>query len=146
MRKGSRSRERGTTLIESMAAMLVVIVGFLGVMAVNKIGVKMNGDARTVTRASAIANDLVEQLGLLSYADARLAPGTHGEADVTLGNTVHWGGIPTPVVQDGVPLPRSWTVTRVDDVDGNGIWDGARVAVTVGSVTLYTYKKNPAEK
>jgi Tfp pilus assembly protein PilV len=148
MRKGGRSGERGTTLIEAMLATMVILIGFLGIMAVNKIGVFMNGNARSVTRASAIATDLVEQIGLWSYDDARLSTGTHAEADLVLGGAT-WSGIPTAVVRDGVPFTRTWSVTRVDDVDGNGIWDGARIAIDVtggrSTVVLYTYKKNPAE-
>jgi hypothetical protein len=156
MRKDGRSGERGTTLLEAMLATVIILIGFLGVMSVNKIAVWMNGNARSATRATAIATDLVEQIGLWSYGDARLTLGAHGEADLVLGGAT-WSGIPAAVVQDGVPFVRSWTVTRVDDVDANGIWDGSRIAVTVSSsnggrnavaslVTLYTYKKNPAEK
>lgn len=149
MRKDDRRGERGTTLVEALVATVVILIGFLGVMAVNKMGVAMNGRARSVTRATAIATDLVEQIGLWPYGDARLATGPHGESDLTLGGAV-WSGIPTNVVGDGVPFTRTWTVTRVDDVDANGVVDGARIAVTVtsaqGTVSLYAYKKNPAEK
>jgi Tfp pilus assembly protein PilV len=149
-----RRSANGTTLLEAMIAMGVILIGFLGMMGTNNLGGKLNSSARTMTRATAIAQDLVEQIGLWSYNDPRLADGVHTEADLTLGNAT-WSGIPTAVVRDGVPFTRTWTVTRTDDVDGNGTPDNARVVINVtgtsgvsgtGSVTLYLVKKNPAER
>lgn len=156
MHQRGRNGEHGTTLLEAMIASVVVLIGFIGMLSVNKIGVWLNGSARSVTRATAIADDLAEQMALWGYDDARLANGTHVEADLTAGGAT-WSGIPKEVVNDGVPFTRTWTVQRVDDVDGNGVWDGARVAITVSSsnggrnavgsqVTVYHFKKNPAEK
>jgi Tfp pilus assembly protein PilV len=152
MRTHRRTGERGTTLIEAMIATVVILIGFLGVMAANNLGARLNSGARSMTRATAIAQDLAEQIGLWSYADARLTTGAHAEAELTPAN---YSGTPSLVVQDGVPFTRAWTVTRVDDVDGNGVSDAARVTITVtggngvagaGTVTLYLVKKNPAER
>src|SRR5512145_3289181 len=122
MRRDTRRGERGTTLLEAMLATVILLVGFMGVMATDKIGVWMNGNARSVTRATAIAQDLAEQINLWSYSDPRLSDGVHNtglptvETDLTNGGALPWNGIPTAVVRDGVPFTRSWTVRRVDDI------------------------------
>jgi prepilin-type N-terminal cleavage/methylation domain-containing protein len=68
----SRAR-RGSTLIEVMAAMTVMLVGAVGVAGLNSMGVRLDGDGRRMTRATAIAEDLAQQIALWPYTDARLA-------------------------------------------------------------------------
>jgi prepilin-type N-terminal cleavage/methylation domain-containing protein len=64
---------RGSTLIEVMAAMTVMLVGAVGVAGLNSMGVRLDGDGRRMTRATAIAEDLAQQIALWPYTDARLA-------------------------------------------------------------------------
>jgi Tfp pilus assembly protein PilV len=65
--------QRGTTLIEAMIAMVVLLVGAVGVMGAHRQGLRLASDARRITRASAIAQDLVDQISLWPYGDPRLA-------------------------------------------------------------------------
>lgn len=150
---------RGLTLIEAMAAMGVMLIGGLGMLALNAQGQKMNGDAVRMTRATAIAQDLLSQISLWDYGDARLAdadttndadvgdaafafeqpgapPADHGEADLILGGAA-WLGIPAADVQAG-GYERYWNVgfptaggALLDDSNGNGIPDAMRIAVVV---------------
>lgn len=169
-----RSRQRGLTLIEAMAALLVMMVGALGMLSLHAQGQKMAGDARRITRATAIAQDLVGQMAFWDYTDARLAVGArkgdaavgdptfeferaatpvfdHGEADLTLGGTA-WLGIPTADLA-AAGFERYWNVAYVDDGNGNGVADAVRIGVIVrfpsGSgwrrVALVAVKPNPAD-
>jgi prepilin-type N-terminal cleavage/methylation domain-containing protein len=165
---------RGFTLIEPMMAMLVLLVGAVGVLGLHRIGVTVNADARRMTRATAIAQDLLAQIETLPYDDLRLAnnssagndadigdtayafetattpPADHGEADLTA-NGALFNGIPTSGLAGG--YERYWNVAYLDDSNGNNISDGLRIAVIVrwpqGSgwrrVVLLGIKRNPAE-
>jgi Tfp pilus assembly protein PilV len=69
-RKPSR-RERGATLIETVIAMLVLMIGVLGVMGLLTIAVTQNwnqGDRST--RTTEYAQDKMEQLLSLSFSDS----------------------------------------------------------------------------
>jgi Tfp pilus assembly protein PilV len=162
--------QRGTTLIEVMAAVSILLVAGLGTLGIHTQQLKMNGDARRITEATALAQDMVENIALWSWGDARLANADttndadigdaafqfelanpvydHGEADLKLGGT-QWNGIAKP--KDG--FERYWNVAYVDDIDGNGTWDAVRIAVIVrwqGStgwrrIVLMTTKANPSE-
>ncbi len=149
---------RGVTLIEAMIAMVVLLVGAVGMMGLHSTGVRMESEAREITRATAIAQDLMNQIQGWEYADARLAnvnaandrdvsddafafaapgapPADHGEADLTLGGA-GWTGIPTSGLNPG-GFERYWNVSTVDrngnliDSNANSVEDGMHVAVVV---------------
>jgi prepilin-type N-terminal cleavage/methylation domain-containing protein len=152
-----RTTPRGLTLLESMIAMVVLLVGALGLLTLNSTANRMNGDARRMTRATAIAQDLLNQVETWDYAtDARLvnvraandsplrhADGDfrfessadplrdeladHGEAELTPAN---FGGVPAAQLAEG-GYQRFWNVAAPDDSNGNGVADGRRVAVIV---------------
>ncbi len=63
-------KQRGTTLIECVVAMAVLTVGSLGLLALHRNGVRIEADSRHVTRASAIAQDLVNQMESWTYDEA----------------------------------------------------------------------------
>lgn len=149
-----RRGERGTTLLEAMIATAVLMIGAMGVATAAKVGVTQNADARKILRGTAIAQELVQQISLWRWDDVRLAAGTHVEADLG----VTWPGLSSNEITDGDRYVRTWTVSYVDDLDGDAVWDAARVAVNVSwargenagndstrSVTLYTSKLNVAE-
>jgi len=155
----SRRIARGVTLIEAMVAMVVLLIGALGMMSLHSTGVRMQGEAREITRATAIAQDLMNQIQSWEYADPRLAevnganntdvgddahlfeaygttpPFDHAEADLAPGGT-GWTGIPTAVLATG-GFERYWNVTTVNpdgtliDTNTNGVADGMHVAVIV---------------
>ena len=163
---------RGFTLLEPMMAVLVMLVGAVGVLGLHRIGVTVNGDARRMTRATAIAQDLISQIDTWDYTDARLAnvnssndatlgdpayafegaspPADHGEADLTAGGAI-FSGLPAAALAGG--YERYWNVAYTDDSNGNNVIDSARIAVIVrwpqGSswrrVVLLGLKRNPVE-
>jgi Tfp pilus assembly protein PilV len=152
----SRRQERGASLIEAMVAMVVLLVGALGMMSLHSTGVRMQNESREITRATAIAQDLLNQIQSWEYADARLAnanttndrdvgddaqlfnahgttpPFDHAEADLGVG----WTGIPAAALAAG-GFERYWNVSTTDgagaliDAGGNGLADGMRIAVIV---------------
>jgi len=155
----SSTRRRGTTLVEVMIAMALTMVGAMGLAGLNTMGLRYIGDGRRMTRATAIAEDLANQIWMWDYADPRLAnanpandddPGDsgfameytanvaglvdHGEAD--LGGA--WQGIPgADLAVAG--FERYWNVSHNDpgvpgtllDANLDAVEDGKRISVIV---------------
>jgi len=164
--------QRGLTLVESMVAMAILVVGATGMVAMSRQGIRLNADGRRMTRAVSIAEDMASQVELWEYADPRLAntssgndadyadsagvfetsatvAADHGEGDLAAGGT-EWLGLPTAAVAQA-GFQRYWNVAEVDDTNANGRPDGKRIAVIVrwqqGSgwrrVVLHVAKQNP---
>lgn len=170
----SKRLQRGATLIEAMIAMGVLMLGAAGAATLQRQSMFFMADARQATRAGAIAQDMVAQIALWDYADARLANTTtandadptlgleddvpavapdHAEADLTLGGTT-WTGLPNDtLLANG--MQRYWSVSYGDDANGNGVPDAVRVTVIVrwrpaGArswryTTFFVVKPNPAD-
>ncbi len=149
----------GFSLIEAMVAMVVLLVGSIGMMSLHSTGLRLQGEAREITRATAIAQDLMNQIQTWEYADPRLSnpnssndrdvgddaqlftvygsapPSDHAEADLTL-NGAGWTGIPGSNLAVG-GFERYWNVSNLNpdgsliDSGSNGLVDGMRVAVIV---------------
>ena len=164
---------RGFSLIEVMVSMVLLLICAAGASALAGQGAKMNGDGRRMTRATAIAQDLVSNIDLWPYTDARLAnlntvndadigdqalafetqatpPADHdGAADLTPANYL---GVQQPDLDFG-GYQRFWNVSVGDDWNGNGTPDVMRIAVIVRwpqgggfrRIVLFTTKVNPAD-
>lgn len=68
-----RRSARGFTLIEVMIALAVLLVGMLGLMRLQILGLSWNQSARTQSRAMELALELRAGLEQLPYGDPRLA-------------------------------------------------------------------------
>jgi hypothetical protein len=141
-----------------MVAMVVLLVGATGMLSLHSTGLRLQSEAREITRATAIAQDLMNQVQSWDYADVRVAnvttandvdvgddarlfegsgtpPFDHAEADLTAGG-LDWTGIPTAGLATG-GFERYWNVSTTDrngnllDSAGNTVADGMRVAVIV---------------
>lgn len=153
----TRTTPRGSTLIEAMVAMSVLVIGAMGMMGLHTQGIKIESDSRHITRATAIAQDLLSQVQLWDYDDARLADTftdnlatlgdpdfavereadllaaklvDHAEAELTAGGA-EFHGLPTSAISG---YERYWSFAEDlvnDDTNGNGVVDGRRVAVLV---------------
>lgn len=164
--------QRGLTLVESLVAMAVLMIGAMGLVGLNRQGIRLNADGRRMTRAVNVAQDLLGQVETWAYDDPRLANRTtsndvdyadaayafegasfdpdHAEADLTAGGT-EWLGLPTADLATG-SYERYWNVSELDDQNGNGIPDGRRIAVIVRwpqgagfrRIVLHAAKLNPA--
>jgi prepilin-type N-terminal cleavage/methylation domain-containing protein len=148
--------QRGMTMIENMMAMSLLLIGATGGIAINRQSQQFLGDARKITRASAIAGDLATQIELWDFDDPRLAnpnpandldvgdsalnfqrldapPFDHGEADLDAGGRV-WTGLPAkndPILGAN-GMERYWNVSFDNtDFNTNGVPDCMRIAVIV---------------
>ena len=150
-------KTRGFTLIETVIAMGILLIGATGMVGLHMQGLRMEADARRITRATAIAQDLMAQISIWPWGDARLGTATAIETTMlaTLGDPAYAferSGTPTASFSDasgglttggtnwnGIPLAdthaegyeRYWNVAYADDSNGNGIPDAVRFAVIV---------------
>jgi prepilin-type N-terminal cleavage/methylation domain-containing protein len=149
---------RGFTLLETVIAMSVLLIGATGMLGLHTQGLRMEGDARRITRATAIAQDLMDQISLWPWGDPRLGgatPSLDSTMLATLGDPTYAferAGTPTASFSDagggltqgstnwhGIPISdiqsegyeRYWNVAYVDDSNGNTVPDAARIAVIV---------------
>src|SRR3990172_4146391 len=83
--RGLRS-QRGTTLVEAMFALFVIFIGAFGLISAHKQGLRFSADARRISRASAIAQDLVEQIALWPYTDPRFTTNHYGPGNLNIGD------------------------------------------------------------
>jgi Tfp pilus assembly protein PilV len=74
MRKPAHSRaaQRGTTILEAMIAMAIVLVGLLGFAGLQIITSRANQFNKRMSQATAVATDLSESIKRWSYTDPRL--------------------------------------------------------------------------
>lgn len=86
--KPSLPAPRGTTLIESMAALVVFSIGILGVMQMNVLASQQNNVARSHTIASKIARDVADSFERLPFThplfaeDSTLLPSSPDFIDI----------------------------------------------------------------
>jgi prepilin-type N-terminal cleavage/methylation domain-containing protein len=143
---------RGFTLIEVMVAMFVLLVGATGAMSIFAQGQRIHADARHITRATAIAQDLLANIEQWPYNattgplvnrtplnDANIGDvgyffetsadpvadnlADHGEADLPVG----FNGLPAAAL--GTDYQRFWNVAT--PLNANGGTDAMRIAVVV---------------
>jgi type IV pilus modification protein PilV len=69
-----RSSPRGSSLIESVIAMSVVLVGLMGFATLQISTARAGGESRRGTMAAAIGQDMLENMKQWSYTDTRLNP------------------------------------------------------------------------
>jgi type IV pilus assembly protein PilV len=104
-----RRNQGGFTLMEIMMSMLVLVIGLLGIMALNMTTVKGNRQSRTLDRSV----DLLEQM----MEDLR-GRSTDSANPNSLVNCISWHtGCPSYpddiTTSDGVTYHRSYTVTAM---------------------------------
>ncbi|GEJ55660.1 hypothetical protein AMYX_04010 [Anaeromyxobacter diazotrophicus] len=164
----------GFSLVEVTIAMALLVIGAVGALGIASQSVKMNEDGRRITRAAALAQDLVANINLWAYDDPRLTnalpandtdlgdgtlafeaagapPADHGEVDLTAGGAV-WLGVPQAEFA-AAGYERYWNVSESDDWNGNTVPDAKRIAVIVRwpqgggfrRLVLFTTKVNPAD-
>jgi prepilin-type N-terminal cleavage/methylation domain-containing protein len=120
---------RGVTLLEAMLAMAIVAIGATGTIAAHLFQVSRNAEARRISEATALAQDLVENMSLWAWNDVRLTDtqvsnnddlgdtarafegntfvADHAEADLATGPSP-WTGLPARA-----GFERYWNVARV---------------------------------
>ncbi len=126
--KRIRRNDKGFTLIEVMISMVILAIGILGLAPLMVLSIYSNTYSQDLTRATAVAQDRIEQLknqgnfGVMPYTEATNdIDGTYDRA-ILVDDTSTDGTVPAGVYRIKVTI--SWT-------DDKGM---AR------SVDYYTYK------
>jgi len=112
-RANKKNNNRGYSLIEVLIAMAIFSLGILGVAGMQISSTGSNSNARKITDATYYAEDRLERLMSLAWADPNLDPA---------GNT-H-----TVATADGYTI--EWDVTDAD-LDANGTNDSKIINLTV---------------
>lgn len=69
-----RAIDRGFSLVESMVASVVMLIGLLGLAGLQVTGMRANNLGKRMAQASLLAQDLVQNMRVWQYTDARLTP------------------------------------------------------------------------
>lgn len=109
-----RAHERGTTLLEAMIALTILLVGMVGMLKLQVYGMATTQGARAHTVASELAVELANAIALLPATDGRLSGSAKadGSAPTVFGALLPLG-VPTTgvhVYDDANPIPQ----TRLD--------------------------------
>ena len=102
----NRGAQPGFTLVEVMVALGILAFGILAVASMQTSSLSGTKTAHYVTDATTIAMDKVEDLMMLTYADADLSHGIHGpEYDATNRYRIDW------MVNDDLPVESTKTIS-----------------------------------
>ncbi|MBF5042810.1 hypothetical protein FGE12_10435 [Aggregicoccus sp. 17bor-14] len=117
--------QRGTTLVEAMIAMGVVLVGLLGFASLQIITSRANVFNKRMAQATTVAQELAENMRGWPYADSRLSPGTAitslADTNLTSGWDLGRAATPSPTPQfsDSVLTAANYRGLALDaDRDG----------------------------
>lgn len=102
VKRSKRRRNEGFTLIEVMVALVIFLIGFLGMAGLLVSVMGSNRDASNRTRADELLYEKVEEFQLTSFADIE-----SGSDQDTVGNVVftrEW------VVSNNDPIPKVMTI------------------------------------
>jgi type II secretory pathway pseudopilin PulG len=69
----NRNSQRGFTVLEGMVALVLMLIGVLGLAGLQVVAVRANHFGKRMSEATALALDLEEQIGIWAYNDSRLA-------------------------------------------------------------------------
>jgi len=75
--------EKGFTLIEVAAGLIILAVGLLGIAAMQVTSTKGGYFSNNVTQATILAQDKLEYFKNLSYSDSELMNGEHNEGTIS---------------------------------------------------------------
>ena len=76
-------KPKGFTLIEVVAALIILAIGFLAIATIEITSTKAGYFSSNVTRATIFAQDKMEYLKNLSYSDSNLSGGQHNEGIIS---------------------------------------------------------------
>jgi type II secretory pathway pseudopilin PulG len=141
-RASRRASARGTTLVETMVAVVILAVGLVGVAQMFVYSTNTNREARRVTMTSILAQQKIEQLRALTWGfdDFGLAISDY-TSNVTITPPTSTGGIglqPSPTET----LTTS-TAGYVDYLDAYGAWLGTGATPPTGAVYVRRWSVEP---
>ena len=133
-------QERGFTLLETTTALLVMMIGGLGICAVFAYAIENNTGSRDRAAAIAVAQQQMERFRSLTFADAALTAGTSTANVDSAGRTYR---VRTTIANTTASLK---TITfEVTPLLGSDAWAMGTVAVSVqrSAFTLGAYSGGP---
>jgi hypothetical protein len=160
----SRRSERGVTLLEAVVSLTILLIGIVGMMRLQIVGITADGGARAQTEAYQLARELAAALERLDVLDPLLTPHTNTPAPPDgFGHPVLPNGEAATdgfaIWDDGTPVPGVTTDADIlarhgaDPLDGAlprfqrrwSIWQ-SQTAATEGGVKLIAVSVTYREK
>lgn len=135
-RKHNR-RVRGTTLIEAMIAIAVLLIGMAGFASLQVISVRANHFAKSIAAASSLATDMAENVSRWLYTDTRLVsprPVITACTLSTLQSCFNDSAI-LGMWDMGSAVTPAYTAD-FDDTQFGSTWDGVPVTTVTSPTTL----------
>lgn len=117
--------------------MVILTVALVAMAELMAITLRMQQLGRNQTAATRLAQDKVDELMSLNFANAQLAPGGDLNADVA-----NHFDLPVPPEGGNATYRRRWTVTALNFAD-QGNANGAMTPVAGGSTRLVTVRVIP---
>ena len=109
------SNERGFTLAEVVVAMFVCVVGLMGMAQMLAVTLRMQQLGRNSASAVRMAQDKIDELSSMNFADAVLSPSVQCGGSLTA-NVTNYNDVPT-VGGQAQPYRRRWLVQAGPDAD-----------------------------
>ena len=141
--KQSRGQQGGFTLLETAVAMVVMMIGGLGIAAVFAYAIKNNNGSRDRAIAIAVAQQEIERLRSLSFNDAALAATPTLITPVTVTNGGRTFSMRTTIVNT---TPSLKTIQiRVTPLGNADQWASRSVQISIqrAAFTLGAYTGGP---
>jgi prepilin-type N-terminal cleavage/methylation domain-containing protein len=109
------TNERGFTLVEVIVAMLVCVVGLIGMAQMLAVTLRMQQLGRNSATAVRMAQDKIDELSSMNFADAVLSPSVQCGGSLTA-NLANYNDVPT-VGGQAQPYRRRWLIQAGPDAD-----------------------------
>jgi len=110
-------REKGFTLIEVLIGLIILAIGIIAIAGMQITSTRGNFFSSNLMQATYVAQDRLEFLKNLSFADAQIQNGSSGNGTATISGIVfNWS---YNVVPNGDVRTINLTVTWNDGVDHN---------------------------
>jgi type IV pilus modification protein PilV len=139
MRRAHRRGERGFTILEAFIALVVLVIGLLGMASLQVVAVRANHLGSRMAFASSLSRDLLENMQRWDYGDPRLASTVNitSTADTAVASRWDLGrSSPMSTKLDGTAVVKPMYSDNLGDSSGNASnlgaltlsssrWDGA---------------------
>ena len=129
-----RSAQSGFSLVELLIAILILAIGLLGLAELQITATKANSQSETLLAASAIAQQVIEEIAVMDAGDAMFDDADHvGATDDLEVNNAPWPGAPaSPVTVLG---GGAYNINYDVVTNFQGVTDLCQVVVRVTSTT-----------
>lgn len=117
MRRGRKRNARGFTLLEILLSLVILVIGLMGILALQTTTVKSNRLSRELTRANGYAGQIMEDLRT-KKASTLAASGSYPDIVTSDGVTYQLSYTVSPVAASPTLVLVTAVASFVDDSDG----------------------------